>query len=427
MGGACCVAARDKTIQHGSRSDILLRNVRYSPSWSFRWDNRGRVAGEETSINWLPDGIGRSDVLDIKSTAGVSAQASDGGSSLENYTTGSLCKSPINEATVRSLRPSASGKSISTDMSVEVKDSIKSAYVSYTAAVKLSPSAHSTPSVSMSPLSSQSRLPTSTMTPSRWVYPSPSHSSGRNSPGIISISEERQVSYSLPAGGNESTRASHGKSSDGWSLLAFSELLSTSHREMLSFDSESSSLTRDNKITCSNYQNSGYVAYDMLTCGVCSKLLTEKSAWSSQKIIASNELSMVAVLICGHVYHAECLENITPETNKYDPACPVCTLGEKQALILSGKVLKAERDLKVRSYKKSKNGMLGADNSIGFDYWKDNGGKDSKMSSSSSLKSSSGKRFLGRYFTFGSKRAKSTSETTSFKRNGLFCSKSSKE
>lgn len=56
MGAACCIAAKDRTIVHGPSSGTLQRHVRYSPSWSFRWDNRGRVAGEETHANWLHDG-----------------------------------------------------------------------------------------------------------------------------------------------------------------------------------------------------------------------------------------------------------------------------------------------------------------------------------------------------------------------------------
>jgi len=67
-------------------------NVRYSPNWSFRWDNRGgRVAGEETSVSLLSDRISRNDVSDVKSeTALVSSQ----GSPLDNFQTQSWQKSP---------------------------------------------------------------------------------------------------------------------------------------------------------------------------------------------------------------------------------------------------------------------------------------------------------------------------------------------
>lgn len=54
---------------------LQRNNVRYSPNWSFRWDNRGRVAGEETSLSWLSDGISRNDGSDVKSeSAFVSSQ-----------------------------------------------------------------------------------------------------------------------------------------------------------------------------------------------------------------------------------------------------------------------------------------------------------------------------------------------------------------
>ncbi|GMH23570.1 hypothetical protein Nepgr_025413 [Nepenthes gracilis] len=411
MGAACCVAARDRTIQHGSQSEILHRNIQNSPSRSFRWDNRSRVAGEDTPVNWLPDGISRSDASDLKSTTGPSAQGSDVGSSLENCTTRFWCKSLMNEATARCSGPSACGKSLSQSTSMEVKDSTGSPQISYPVSVKLSPS------VLLSPVSSQSHLlPPILAPPSRRVCRSPgdeppqgrseSQSSGRNSPSIYSISEERHVS--------------HGKSSDRWSLLPFSELLPTTLRERWSFGSESCSLPHEKTARSNNR------SVDLQTCGVCSKLLSEKLC--SPKTVACDESSVVAVLICGHVYHAECLENITPEINKYDPICLVCTFGEKQASQLSGKVLRAERDSKGKSYKKSRNRVVDTDDCVEYDYWKSDQqeGKDPKMCSSSSLKSSSGKPFLRRHFSLGSKGAKSASESLGLKRKGLFWTKSSR-
>lgn len=82
MGAACCVAARDKTITSSTSADILHRNIRYSPTWSFRWDHRGRVAGEETAVAWFPDGINRNDRSDVKYE---SAYASEEGSPLHSF------------------------------------------------------------------------------------------------------------------------------------------------------------------------------------------------------------------------------------------------------------------------------------------------------------------------------------------------------
>lgn len=114
MGAACCVAAKDATITNGSGSEALQRNFRYSPSWSFRWDNRGRVAGEETSVNWLSDGVSRSDWLDVKSRTTLemtleSAHVSEMGSPLDSFRTRALHKSPIREGNRDIMRISCSG------------------------------------------------------------------------------------------------------------------------------------------------------------------------------------------------------------------------------------------------------------------------------------------------------------------------------
>ncbi|KAL2929763.1 ERAD-associated E3 ubiquitin-protein ligase HRD1B [Bienertia sinuspersici] len=45
-----------------------------------------------------------------------------------------------------------------------------------------------------------------------------------------------------------------------------------------------------------------------------------------------DELSIVAVLVCGHLFHADCLEQTTRFEDRRDPPCPVC----------SGFVLKAD-------------------------------------------------------------------------------------
>lgn len=170
----------------------------------------------------------------------------------------------------------------------------------------------------------------------------------------------------------------------------------------------------------------------MQTCGVCSKLLTEKSSWASQKLIATNELAVVAVLICGHAYHAECLESMTPEISKYDPACPVCTLGEKQTHRLSEKALRVEMDMKARR-KRSRKRIVSSDLDSGpfvFDGQKGSGveGRSLKLNPSSSMKSSLAKPFLKRHFSFGSKGTRSLSlENHSTKKKGFFWSKSSKE
>ncbi|CAO2841162.1 unnamed protein product [Amaranthus hypochondriacus] len=53
-----------------------------------------------------------------------------------------------------------------------------------------------------------------------------------------------------------------------------------------------------------------------MTCGVCQKSLRRKP---------SEELSIAAVLVCGHIFHAECLEQRTQVEDKRDPPCPICS------------------------------------------------------------------------------------------------------
>ncbi|XP_022944232.1 uncharacterized protein LOC111448743 isoform X2 [Cucurbita moschata] len=420
MGSACCVAARENTIVSGSGSETLCRNMRYSPSWSFRWDNRGRVAGEETSINWFSDGVSRND------------------SPLEHLRRRTWQKSPPPEGTTNNLRTPSSGQSnsrnVSTDVSLEqVKEAMDSPTVSYKSPAKLSLSLPSTSSLSTSPLSSQSYLPPTNSSLTRCTHQSPGHQllrqgsdnriRGLKSPGSYLASEDRPR---LPSWSNESVRDSHGGSSDCWSVHAFSELMATSHRERWSFDSDSFGFNGEKIARSSSRISTSSV--DLQTCGVCSKLLTEKSSWSSQRIIANNELSVAAVLTCGHVYHADCLESMTPEIYKYDPACPVCTFGEKHTQKLSEKALKAEMDWK-SLYKRSKN--CNADSHFEANNPFKNHArleKGSRMSASSSTRSSSGKPFLKRHFSFGSKGSSRVMSDNhhSTRRKGFFWAKSSK-
>ncbi|CAA2967574.1 43kDa postsynaptic [Olea europaea subsp. europaea] len=433
MGSACCVAARDRTITSQTPSEALQWRVRHSPSWSFLLDNRGRVAGEEMSTNILLNEGGGNDRLDVKSaTTAETAFASEEGSSLDSFRSLACRKSPVSDGNGGNLRFPSSDPPVSRK-TIELNEPAESAAVSSPSPVKLSPSAPSVSPVLTSPLSSHSHMLPPKSTPSRWSPHSPGQQLLRqvsDSPiteyksRTFSISEEAS-SFVLPTWGYESTKGSNGGSSDGWSIPPFSELM-MNRKERWSFDSENSGFSRD-KITRSAGRNSGSPSFDLQSCGVCAKLLTERSLLGSQKIIATNELGVVAVLTCGHAYHAECLEYMTPEINKYDPACPVCTFGEKQTMKMSEKAIKAELDSKAR--KRSRNRVVDSDDLILFDHHKchEIQGSGPKMSSSSSMKSSSGMPFLRRHFSFGTKGHKSLSDNYSTRRKGFFWSKSSKE
>lgn len=134
--------------------------------------------------------------------------------------------------------------------------------------------------------------------------------------------------------------------------------------------------------------------------------------------MAANGLPVVAVLTCGHVYHAECLENMTPEVNKYDPACPVCTFGEKKVFKLSERA-QGEMDLKGKIGKLRRR-VIDGDSVVKS--------RGPRMGPSSSMKSftGNGKPFLRRHFSFGYKPNRSLSDNGSRKKR-FFWSKSSKE
>ncbi|KAE8725618.1 60S ribosomal protein L44 [Hibiscus syriacus] len=433
MGAACCVAARDKTIVNGSGSEVLHRNIRYSPTWSFRWDNRGRVAGEDTSLSWFSDAVSRNDGSEIKYE---SACASEDGILSDNFQSRTWQKSPISEATSGHVRTPASDQPISRNILINVnselaKESAESPAASYPSPSKLSLSLSSVSSTATSPISSQSHVHPTSSTITKWPLKSPGHHLlrqvsdnrilGLKSPNRYTVGEERLV---MPSWSNESNGGSCGGSSDGWSMHAFCEL-PASRRERWSFDNDTWGFHRE-RISKSSGRTSASPSVDLQTCGVCSKLLSEKSLWSTQKIIISNDLSVVAVLTCGHVYHAECLENMTSEIDKYDPACPICTLGEKTHK-LSEKAFKAEMDFKAKINKKSRSRVVDSDmdvDPIVFNRIKSSGHEG--KASSSSMKSSLGKPFLRKHFSFGSKGSRSPSENHSNWKKGFFWAKSSK-
>ncbi|XP_015581836.1 uncharacterized protein LOC8263853 isoform X2 [Ricinus communis] len=61
-----------------------------------------------------------------------------------------------------------------------------------------------------------------------------------------------------------------------------------------------------------------------MICGICQKLLRRKSYFLGDAL-SSGGCSIVAVLVCGHVYHADCLEHRTSTEEICDPRCPLCS------------------------------------------------------------------------------------------------------
>ncbi|KAG8632420.1 hypothetical protein MANES_18G021006v8 [Manihot esculenta] len=408
MGSACCIAAREKDLPSRTGGNALYRNVRCSPTWSFQWENRRRVASEiDDSPYQTSHRFSRDVSVEVKGPVGSDrGNLSDEVSLHESFGTPVSLKSPVHEGVVANLIAQPSGVSMEHNYPVHGKNSSESPDIAELPAPKLSfsvDSSFSTSGVDPLPACDHSFPPSST--PSRRAQCSPGHRllrqisdsriMGLKSPNDYSLSEGRS-SFVFSTCSHDFATGSYGGSSDGWSMRTFSELVASSQRERWSFDSE-------------------HLGYGLSKLSGCS---------GSQRILASNELSVVAVLVCGHVYHSECLEAMTLEVDRYDPSCPICMGGEKQVPTMSKKALRAEAELKARSRKISRNrvidGYLDSD-SDDFDYQKNAmWGGAPKMEPSSSAASSSTKPFLRRHFSFGSKWTRSLSDKDSARKKGFW-------
>ncbi|XP_020588784.1 uncharacterized protein LOC110030419 [Phalaenopsis equestris] len=416
MGQNCCVAAKDKTLPNNiSHETSTYRNVRQSPSWNFRWDNRTHIEDIMENHARCSHNNSGNVTSEVKSVADAE---SDGLSDSENphkaFQTSQWRKSPR-------IGGSDNPKFIATDQSTacnlssEVNNSLKSSVF---------PNA--------SDIESSTALPYSSPPPLKVEDPSSSTSGGFNpsdpnssrksirSPGfqlyrqisdsrIPSLKSLNEGSSSPEAGrlsfvlGNELSIESHGVSSDGWSMHTFSELIASSQRDR-------SSLTNENlKISELNSQPKGNHAPNPQTCGICSKLLKEKSPWSAQKIVSTNDLPIAAVLVCGHVFHAECLESSTSETDMYDPPCHVCSNNverhEPRGRNRISRIVVVDADVDSISDRRTRSGkgpFLGVSSSMKNSLSKQFSGRGPFLGASSSMKSSFGKPFLKRHLSMHS-------------------------
>ncbi|KAL3331869.1 hypothetical protein AABB24_032474 [Solanum stoloniferum] len=61
-----------------------------------------------------------------------------------------------------------------------------------------------------------------------------------------------------------------------------------------------------------------------LFCVLCNKFLKKEPYIVLENSLPIGETSIVAVLACGHLYHADCLEQRTNREDRQDPPCPIC-------------------------------------------------------------------------------------------------------
>ncbi|KAF5455869.1 hypothetical protein F2P56_025401 [Juglans regia] len=436
MGSACCVASRDKTVPHRAGGEGSHGNAIDSPSWSFRRDNRGCVAGKiENPLYQVSHGVSGNVSMELKRSLGSERGIlSDGGSLMENFGTPTSLKSPAHEGADVNLMTPHSDLSTASNFSTEVKNLAESPEIADSAAPNHSIfsmlSALSAPSIDTLPTPT---YPLPKSTPSRRAQRSPGYQLMRQvsdsrilrlkSPNNNSMSEGRP-SLVLSTGSNDLATGSQCGSSDGWSIRTFSELVASSQRERWSFDSEHFGSGRG-KISGSSSRFSYSPSVELHCCGACSKLLTERSSWSSQKLLISNEVPVASVLVCGHAYHAECLEIMTAETDRYDPPCPICSVGEMEVSKMSKRALRIEAESKAKSHKIFKNRVVDSYLDCDFDVFDcqkdaERKGKVPKMEPSSSTRSLVSKPFLRRHFSIGSKWSRSLSENDSARKKGFW-------
>ncbi|XP_020572524.1 uncharacterized protein LOC110019258 isoform X2 [Phalaenopsis equestris] len=321
----------------------------------------------------------------------------------------------------------ASDETTPGNLSPEGKDPIKSSgfpTASYNNSSAAIPSSSPLAIKVDDPSSSMSRFIPSDPTSSRKARRSPGYQLCRQIsysriPSLKSLNEGSSPEvgrHSFVLSNELSAGESHGGSSDGWSMRTFSELVASSQRDRWSFESENlTSFT--NKIFSPSFLPKSACSSDLQTCFICSKILKEKSPWSTHKIVSTNDLPIVSVLVCSHVYHAECLESSTSEIEMYDPPCPVCANnGERPELKQFGKFEQKGRN------KISRIAVADADpdaprHSISMGR---RSGKRPIMGASSSGKGSSSKQFLKRHFSIGSRPVRSASESETTRKKGFW-------
>ncbi|GMH01739.1 hypothetical protein Nepgr_003578 [Nepenthes gracilis] len=116
-------------------------------------------------------------------------------------------------------------------------------------------------------------------------------------------------------------------STKGASLSATEYEITTSHRDTHGSSSGSSSIDLTDILEPFQSENLGpvYNPAEEFKCGLCERFLSQRSPWSSRRIVRSGDLPVAGVLSCRHVFHAECLEQSTLlKARRSDPPCPLC-------------------------------------------------------------------------------------------------------
>ncbi|XP_047055409.1 uncharacterized protein LOC124661581 isoform X1 [Lolium rigidum] len=423
MGANCCIAAKQRPQPCVIPVEVsAYRNIRHSPSWSFRWDNRTHIEDVMEIPTFFSNHSSGSIRPETKSGSIAPTEGfSNGGSPSDLFHKVKWHKpekkmetSKVARSDTRADRSTASNSSPEGKLCRKSLDMVSVASDTKTS----SPVASATPVVSRTDPSS-SRGHSLALGPEsmRKARRSPGYQlyrqvSDSKIPSLRSLNESsspegRPSSSMLSVCSNDlSAAGSHGESSDGWSMRTFSEMVASSQRDRWSVDSELLGSV-SSKMTISSASNPTTVSRDQEVCKLCLKLLKERSAWNAQ------DLGVVAVLLCGHVYHADCLDSLTAEAEKYDPPCPVCIHGEQCTVKLFGKL-----ESKIKN-KIPSNVTVDGDLD-GSSKRQKKSSREPKLGTSSSMKGSISRPFLRRHFSIGSRPPRLVSESESTRKKGFW-------
>ncbi|XP_049405380.1 uncharacterized protein LOC125868851 [Solanum stenotomum] len=114
-------------------------------------------------------------------------------------------------------------------------------------------------------------------------------------------------------------------------FLEFDASTSQRDKHRLSSASGSLDLTEASESFQSDFLSKPCNPSDGFRCGLCERFLSQRSPWSSRRIVRSGDMPVAGVLSCRHVFHAECLEQATPKSCKSDPPCPICAKLEEDS------------------------------------------------------------------------------------------------
>lgn len=372
MGSVCCVAGRPRDLLTNEGGRIGLRephwqsNVGLSTSTYPHWDVKLQGEDDVTALSsmrlqrTLSSNSGGSRVASSRFSTHQNGNVRNEGSPSDSFRASKWSNSPghVRNAEDFGSQPDlVSSPSITQTSSKEGGHSAGSSTVSNTP--EATPPHLSDSNFSSTRSKSQSSSRRRSIGGNLFFSRRPHHSSGhpllrqvsdsrihaRNAPNSSPVPLfEGRHSFKLSGSSGDSTVGPHGGASDCWSMQTFSDLVASSRRERLRWTDASSpsdfrwapgresmdraTLAAERIRVNSSQAASGPSGGDVQACGICSKLLTQRSPWSAQKMVASNDLCVTAVLVCGHVYHAECLEQVTPEACSLDPSCPVCSASE---------------------------------------------------------------------------------------------------